>query len=382
MRHILHRSRHNNLQFLRTNMNVSIHTVDARGHIMLETMRDYFGATPKIMLREIQGMVSTTIEVLKDKGIKYQGLRTALVPRTDRLEAGFIFDTQAIDSCGYGNEVMKQLLPLLESKSNYSVQCGDLIGEDQEFIFTTLQESLLLSRCLDFIHGSALYCVYINNLTEAGLDRINKSLSSFKAYVGYIPCTFSSKARVYLSTILVNSFLKHGNKVIMGHEDDRPNEENINMQGYPFEDFGMSVYSIQSVYFDVLLSYKIERPVFKGFESDTELSLNSISSQILPIDEFNVEIEEAKYGYLKSDKCGKLEKAGIEALSKRELSDLIRSKISESYIYNLSYLSEHDVSKFNVMLEIPRLDGGYPTRVVAALEYKPKDKLLRVITMH
>ncbi|XPF96318.1 hypothetical protein ACM9HF_10010 [Colwellia sp. RE-S-Sl-9] len=363
-------------------MSTSIHTVDARGHIILETMRDYFGATPDVMLREIQNMVATTIDVLKDKGIKYQELRTALVPRTDRIEAGFIFNTQDIVSYGYGNEVMKQLLPLLNPKSNYSIQCGDLVGEDQEFIFSTLQEFLLLSRNLDFVHGSALYCVYINNLTEAGLERINKSLSSFKSYVGYIPCTFSSRARVYLSTILVNSFLKHGNKVIMGHEDDRSNKENINIKGYPFEDFGMDVFSLQSVYFDVFLSYKIERPVFKGFESDTELSLNAISSQILPIDKFNVEIEEAKHGYLKSDKCGKLEKAGIEALSKDELSNLIRSKISESYIYNLSYSSEYDVSKFNIMLEIPRLDGGYPTRVVAALEYKPKDQLLRVITMH
>lgn len=363
-------------------MSTSIHTVDARGHIMLETMRDYFGLTPEVMFREIQGMVETTVDILNSKGIKYQDLRTALVPMTDRFEAGFIFDSQDIESNWYGLEVMKELLPLLDLKSNHSVQCGDLIGKDQEFIFSILQESLVLSRNLEFVHGSTLYCVYINNLSESGLERIHNSLSNFAPYAGYIPCTFASRARIYLSTILVNSFLKHGRKVIMGHEDDRPNEENINMAGYPFEDYGMSVYSLQSMYFGVLLSYKIERPVFKGFESDTELSLNAISNQILPIDGFEVEIEDAKHEYLKSEKCGKLEKAGIEALGKEELSRLIRSKVSESYIYNLSFLPEHNVSKFNVMLEIPRPGGGYPTRVVAALEYKPEEKLLRVITMH
>ncbi len=363
-------------------MSISIHTIDARGHILLKLMRDHFGLTQEVMFREIQGMVNTTVDVLKDKGINYQDLRTALVPRTDRFEAGFIFDRQDIESSWYGLDVMKQLLPLLDIKSNYSVQCGDLIGDNQEFIFSILQESLVLSRNFDFVHGSALYCVYINNLTESGLERINKALSNFKPYVGYIPCAFSSRARIFLSAILANRFLKHGSKVIMGHEDDRPNEENINMAGYPFEEYGMKVYSLQSTYFDVLLSYKIERPVVKGFESDTELSLNAISSQILPIEGFGVEIEEAKHGYLKSEKCGKLEKAGVEALSKDELAGLIRSKISESYIYNLSYLPEHDVSKFNVMLEIPRVDGGYPTRVGVALEYKPKEKLLRVITMH
>ena len=91
-------------------MSISIHTVDARGHIMLETMRDYFGATPKVMFREIQSMVNTTVDVLKDKGLKFQELRTALVPRTDRFESGFIFDTQDIESSWYGLEVMKQFV--------------------------------------------------------------------------------------------------------------------------------------------------------------------------------------------------------------------------------------------------------------------------------
>ena len=360
----------------------SIHTVDARGHIMLETMRDHFGITPDTMFREIQNIASTTVEILNEKGISYQELRTALVPRTNRFEAGFIFDTQDIKSNWYGLKVMEQILPLLDIKSNHSVLCGDLLGDNQEFIFDVLEETLILSRSLDFVHGSALYCVYINNLSETGLNRINEMLSKFLPYVGYIPGTFSSRAKVYLSTILVNSFLKNGKKIIMGHEDDRSNTENINLVGYPFEDFGMVPYSLQSMYFGVLLSYKIERPVFKGFESDTELSLNAISTQILSLDDFDIEIEDAKHEYLKSQKGGKLEKAGIESLDKIELSNLIRSKVSASYIYNLSYLHEHDVSKFNVMLEIPKNDGGYPTRVVAALEYKPAKKLLRVITMH
>ena len=54
----------------------------------------------------------------------------------------------------------------------------------------------------------------------------------------------------------------------------------------------------------------------------------------------------------------------------------------DSYIYNLCYLPKHDVIKLNVMLEIPRADGGYPTRILAALEYQPDKKNLRVITLH
>ena len=131
------------------------------------------------------------------------------------------------------------------------MQCGDLIGNDQQFIYSILEESLILARGFTFFHGTALYCVYINNLSESGLGRIHKSLSQFKPYVGVIPYTFSSNARIYLSTILSNSFLKNGKKVIMGHEDDRTNEENINMAGYPFQDYGLEVYSLQSMCFGV-----------------------------------------------------------------------------------------------------------------------------------
>jgi hypothetical protein len=154
------------------------------------------------------------------------------------------------------------------------------------------------------------------------------------------------------------------------------------MLRYPFEDFDYRVVSFQTWCVDLFLSYKIERPVFPGFEVDTEMSLNAVSNSVLPIDDFTVEIEEAKLNYLKSEKLGKLQKVGIAELDGHELAHLIRKKVAASYIYNLCYLSEHDVIKFNVMLEIPRADGGYPTRILAALKFQPDKKNLQVITLH
>ena len=112
------------------------------------------------------------------------------------------------------------------------------------------------------------------------------------------------------------------------------------------------------------------------------MSLNAVSHQVLPLEDFSVQIEEAKHEYLKSEKIGKLRKAGVAELDRDELARLIKAKIAASYIYNLVYLEDHDVIKFNLMLELPRPDGGYPTRVVAAMEYQPKAKILRVITLH
>ena len=364
------------------NMNISIHTIEARDNVLFEVLKNYFGTTPEKMFYEIQDILVETVDILDSKGISYENLRSALVPSIDKIEAGFIFDRQDIEEMYYGLKVMDRVLPLLDIRSSQSVLCGDLIAGDQEFVFSILQESLIRSRDFDFIHGNALYCVYMNNLSKYRLCEINKSLSDFKPYIGYIPSTFSSRAKSFLSGILVNRFLKHGEKVIMEHEDDRSNEENVNLIGYPFEENGMSVCSIASTNFNVFLSYKIERPVYKGFEIDTEISLNAISNKIFPIDDFDVQIEDKKYKYLRSNKGGKFKKARIDNLNKSDLTHLIRSKVSQNYIYNLTYSAEYNVSKFDIMLEIPREESEYPTKILVALEYKPNDKVLRVITIH
>lgn len=358
-----------------------IFTLNARDNVMLEFMRGLFKLTTTVMHQEIQGLHIATQEILQSKGIDYAQLKSGLVPVADRDEAAFIFDSQSIDSSWYGLEVAKATIPLLDKRSTQSVLCGDLIGEDQHLIFDILQESLVSARSFTFAHGTTFYCVYINNLSNAALESICGALCKFPPYVGFIPATFQSRAKTYLSSILVNGYLKHRNTIIMGHEDDRPNKEDVNTVGYPFEDFGYRVVSLQSSYFDLFLGYKIERPVFPGFEVDTEMSLNAISDKVLPIDDFTVELKEAKYNYLKSEKLEKLEKAGIAELDRVNIAALIRAKVAASYIYNLTYLPEHDVIKFNVILEIPKVDGGYPTRLLSALEYQPLQKILRVITL-
>lgn len=359
-----------------------IFTLNARGNVMLEVMRDCFSLKNDVMHLEIQRMHVATCEILKAKGIAYETLKAGLVPSADRHEAAFIFDSQCIDSSWYGFEVAKAILPLHDTRSTQSVLCGDLIGDNQQLIFDILQESLVLARSFTFVHGTVLFCVYINNLSNAALTAMHEALRKYEPYVGFIPTSFASRAKTYFSTLLVNSYLMHGSSIIMGHEDDRPNEEDVNLIGYPFEDFGYRIVSLQSLYANLFLGYKIERPVFPGFEVDTEMSLNAVSRTIFPIDDFTVEIGEAKHNYLKSEKLGKLQKAGIAELNGNELAHLIRTKIAANYIYNLCYLSNHDVVKFNTILEVPRGDGGHPTRMLVALEYQPAKKNLRLITLH
>jgi hypothetical protein len=348
---------------------------------MLELMRDHFEITVPDMRREIQELHEKLLKILSSKGIKYENLRAALVPAMDRQEAAFIFDSTAFDSRLYGREAFKHILPLLEPKATQSILHGDLFGEDQHLIVEILRESMVLSRSFTFIHSSSLYCVYINNLSNAAFQRLHQGLANCRAYLGYIPTTFWSRAKTYISLSVGSFVLKNGKTFIVAHENDRDDSENVNITFYPLEEFGYKVVSLQETYFSIFLAFKIERPSFKDFQIDTEFALNAISDEVALFKNFTVLLDEAKHGYLINKKLGKLKKAGLEAVDRDYIAALIQSQLSANYIYNLTYLDEHDVMKFNIMLEV-RCSTGYPTRMTAVLEYLPAKQALRVITLH
>lgn len=348
---------------------------------MLEVIRDEFGLSPEQMRREIAVLQADLLSILRSKSIDYTLLRSALTPSIDRHEAAFLFDSQAFDSNLYGRETFNYLLPLLDPRSTQSILHGDLIGRDQHLIFEILQESVTWARPFTFRHSTLIYCVYVNSLTEPQLERIRTGLRSCPAYLGYVNTTFDSRAKFFLSTTLSSFIVKKGRTLIIGHEDDRSNDENVNITFYPLEDFGHKLVSLQDQYFSIFLAYKIERPAFNHFEADTELSLNAISDEVVLFEGFDVVLEEAKYQYLLDAKHGKLRQAGLGDAARETIAALIQEKLNANYIYNLAYLEEHNVMKFNLQIQVPR-PIGYPARLTAALEYIPKKRVLRVITLH
>jgi hypothetical protein len=52
-----------------------------------------------------------------------------------------------------------------------------------------------------------------------------------------------------------------------------------------------------------------------------------------------------------------------------------------NYLYNLGWVDEptHLLSKFNIMLEFPRVEG-FPEWLMVSLEYNPTEKVLRLLT--
>jgi hypothetical protein len=83
----------------------------------------------------------------------------------------------------------------------------------------------------------------------------------------------------------------------------------------PFEEYGYDCISLRSDLEGVLLSYKIESPVFDGFEADREMSINAVNASPSTLDGFDVQVEDAKLAYIKGAKAGSMHHAGLEDVS-------------------------------------------------------------------
>lgn len=361
----------------------TIFTIDARDNCMLEVMTDYFKLNHNQVFNEINGMFRQVVEVLKKKEVNYSELKKCLTPNTDRCEIVFVFDTKQIKASFYGYEVFKKLIPLFDRRSSHSVLCGDYIGENnrQEKLYQEFASSIILLKNCDYIHSSQFFFVYLNNISDEMLKNFNDGLRNYSPYIGFIDVSYSSFMKTYISMTLCNSFIKNKNVIIMGHEDDRDESEDVNMRGYPFEENGYRCISLSSSLFEVFLSYKIERQVFPGFSRDTEFGINSISKSVLAIEDFSIHIDGKKLTYLFENKVGKLKKAGLIRFTSKELEDLIRQKISSNYIYNLTHIKKHGTTKFNIIIEKYAEDIDEIVKLTISLEYMPSSKKLRLITM-
>ena len=357
-------------------------TLNARSYILFECIQDQFGLSTSQMRKEITSLYSETVAVLKTKGIEYSELKSALVPKTDKYEAAFIFDSRRIESGFYGRSVFKAFMPFLDKTTTQSVRVGDCLGSEQQLIRNILESSIVSCRDLNYEYSSNFYCIYINNLSKSRISIIHDGLSQFCGYCGHIPTTKEVAARIYFSTTLMSFFLKKKNIIITSHESDRLDHENVNLGGYPFEQFEYQHLSIREDYFEIFLHYKIERPKLDGSDFDSRMALSSISNTYIPIESCKLIIEENKYKYLFEKKFGSLKRSGLDEGGIEDLKRKVREKINSNYIYNMNYLENHDVIKFNIVLEFLSKDHEYPVRLNASFEFNPQERTIRLITLY
>lgn len=320
------------------------------------------------------------ISQLADQDVAYSTLRYALVPRQKRVERAYVFNTTHSDA--YTRARLAVLAALPGKELTCSILSGELMIENQALGYWLLNKHLVQPEPKGLPrHTTEMYCIYINNLTPGMAALVDELCSVSDEYLGYIDATYSTAAKDWLSTTVYTSYLKTGTTYVSPHEDDIEKSAQFNLPGWPIESGRSRSVSIQSTYFDLFLSYKIERRTMHG-ETDTTHSLSAISSMPMELGEFEVDIDERKLQYIAEHGGGGFKAAALADYSARQIADLLREKISSNYIYELEIkrLRSGVVRKFNVMLEFPR-DGADPVRMQATLEYIPLERRLRLITL-
>lgn len=357
-----------------------IFTLDARDNVLLEVVSQDID---QVSIYNLIGRAfDELISLLDQKGINYVDLKNALIPQGDKREIALIFDRMQIESCWYGNDVFKQVIPLLNGKSSHSILVGDMLGPEnaKEKIKSEFFKNIIQARKPEYRDSNQFYIVYINNLSDEMVRSLNDGLSEYVPYVGYFDLTYDSFLKTYLSTVLTNCCLKARGTVIFGHEEDRDDSENVNIPGYSFEENGYECKSVNVMYYGLFLSYKIERQAFPE-EKDTKFSINALTADIHMVSDLDVFVEDKKLAYLLKEREANLKRAELLDVTPEELARFIKGKIEGNYIYNLTYRAESDTLKFNVMINVQGKKIDRSAKLLASLEYQPKIKSLRLITL-
>jgi hypothetical protein len=365
-----------------------IWTLNSRDNAMLDSMEDWLELTSSHLNAVLTDEHRTTVQRLKSRRVEYDALRNALVPKADKLERAFVFDTRDVQDQQYGYEIAAALLPLLADKDyTCSILTGDLLTKDefQDSAFEELQGSLVMHRDVPPLSNThSLYVVYLNNLSAGRAQSIHEGLREYFPYIGYIDATYSSRMKNWLSVTLVPRYVKKGKVFICEHEDDADDAISYNLPGWPVEEAGYKYVSLASVYYSLFLSYKIERTVGAHEGSDVRHSLLAVTDQEEDFSTFTIDIPDDKLTYI-AHHGGGFGPAGLVRLSNSALQALIRNYLTRNYIYGMQ-VKVYDsvpVIKFNIMLQLPRpTPGGNPVRILASFEYQSQAKTLRLITLY
>lgn len=356
----------------------SILTLNQRHSFGLEVDRATFKMNAVQFRRWILEHHRALVHGLAEHGIDYQQLGPALVPSTKREEIALLFNVDAIGDWWYSRAVIQRLLPLLDKKSTRSILHGDIGWHPEATRELAMYSGFVASPSAEW--GTQLiYGVYVNNLSVTQRDAIHSGFNATPGYLGYVPAKYHSVFRTEAADVFPSAFVQHREAVITDHGIDEPLVGTSNEIGLPFEESGLRVVSATSSLFTPLLSYKIQSQRAPLHRDDLLISLNAISDEPLALNDFEVLIPEAKFGYLRSEKGELLKIAGLDQHSKENLAAVIRAEIDNDYIYRLQNNIDGSV-QFTIMLELPRPDNRR-AKVVVGLKYFPDRRELSLVTL-
>ncbi len=368
-----------------------IYTFDTKNFLLYPLMKSCFELNDKDVYEAIQDGFEILQKQLKAKGIDYTKLQGALIPNQDKdmYETCFIMDSMKIDCPNYGYYVFERLIPLLDKESTCSILGGDYIdilsdgnSEFQQILQVAMND--VLARCheSEYMHSSQYYLIYINRLTGNQRLKIVEGLLPFPWFTGFADLTYRSKFKTYISNILPCVCIKNRRKIIMPHPVDYPDNKNVNIIGFPFEDHGFSILSINDDSYQSFLSYKIESEL--PDKEDISFAFNALFPKFDSIEKINLYVSDNRWDHYLTDKSKEKKGVLVELLGytkkdKERFVSEIYKQICANYIYNLRK-NEFDDLMFNICIELPTVNN-HLRKTTIALKYKPDIGEMEVVTI-
>lgn len=362
-----------------------IFTLNARDNVSIDVTKSILDLNDKetnIFLKEEYNICKNRLKI---KGIDYINLKRALVPNQekDRKEICLVIDTSAMKS-RYGIQLFSELLPLLNKKSTCSIFEGDYIDiidndSSQTLLKNMLLENLVKINDLHWSVSNMLYLVYFNNISKKQFEMIINGFRSQKWFVGYVDVSKQSLFKSYLGKILYQTFIKNKNFIIVSHPEDCDDWKNYNSCGYPFEENGFKLVSINEFSYINYLSYKIESLFID--KNDVSYSINTFANSSTNLSNLKLTMDDNKWkNYLFSDsgKGGITKSLGYSVEDKESFIKKIKERIDKSYIYNIK-INKYGIS-FNVCIEHPTISGDL-RKTTVVLQYLDRLKEIKIVTI-
>ncbi|ENZ5625263.1 hypothetical protein ACGWZA_000378 [Enterococcus hirae] len=356
------------------NLPLKIHTLGNQWNVFLEVIQEVASFSDEQMSKILLSQLHTLDEILNTNSIKYEELKSALIPPDAKKHFDFalIFDSSKIEDIWYGRPIYTILFDTLTTehfeKSKNSIFSGDLLYQEPGFI-----ESIKnIENQLDIIlhpNQTDYFTIFISNLTQNQKKILDEAFKSEDFYVGAVNWTLKND---YLkrSLLLPANTLKCRNILLFPSVE----EGYISMLEEVIPDYFKIVYIPEHLY-NSFLSYNYHSAVYSV---NKDYSLNILNPEHAEtISNFELIVEPLKFEkYLKIEKShviSELSTAQEKQLTLEEFTSLVSKSISNN-IFNIE-LNEH-VTKFNTILDTEE------KRLIFSFEYNKEKQIIRLLTAY
>lgn len=366
----------------------SIHCVDTTSYVLLHALEELFDLQPSSLGSFIWDAHREVVQNLRLEGVDYRQLNAALVPKPDRLEVAFLFDsTRAPESSLYGYSFAEVWIPLLRrlgpEKTTYSL--GDVLVLPNEMMWDVLDQRLIGRPDFPRTHTNMYYALYVSSMTSHQLVEVHTALlQSLEAYLGYVDCSTWNPLKLGLSLPQVG--LRIGNTILTAADE----EGQANLPGYPFEESGYRVVGVKEYLYEILLSHRMDNGVPGWAAEDSSMALTALTGKREPLATTGVIVNESRLDYLKAKHQHSLQLAKLSEVTAEVLAETIREKFKTGLIFNLRSVPgarngvpvpDLDAFMYSVQVEF-RTVAGAVNRFQAGLKYRSATHTSELVTFY